>query len=269
MLIILGYQIENCVAVYIFLLVSHLQPQFPISSFQPLISNFQSMKRVAAFSVHLFTSSGIVSGFMALVASSEGRLAEAMWWLFLCLIIDGIDGTFARMFRVKEVLPEMDGGTIDYVVDFCTYAVIPAFMMYKAEIFPAEFNIAVIACVLLVSAIYYGKSGMVSGDMHFVGFPVMWNFVAFYLIFVFQFSPWFNVFFTLFFCVLHFVPLKFAYPSRKTPFFIPYILNSVACVGTCVAILWLYPERIEALNYISFATVLVFGGFAVYVTLKE
>ena len=36
--------------------------------------------------------------------------------------LDGIDGTFARMAKVKEVLPHVDGKMIDYVIDFFTYA---------------------------------------------------------------------------------------------------------------------------------------------------
>ncbi len=57
-----------------------------------------------------------------------------MAWLLVALLIDGIDGTLARVFKVKEVLPNVSGKTIDTVVDFTNYAVVPAYFFYAAAI---------------------------------------------------------------------------------------------------------------------------------------
>ena len=77
-------------------------------------------QKIGAMSVHVFTTSGIIAGFYAIVNIAAGDFKTAFWLLLLCQVIDGIDGTFARIFKVTETLPWMDGKMIDYVVDFCT-----------------------------------------------------------------------------------------------------------------------------------------------------
>jgi phosphatidylcholine synthase len=219
-----------------------------------------------AFSVHVFTSSGIVVGFYAIVAAAEGDLRRAMALLFVCQLIDGIDGTFARLFRVRERLPWMDGKTIDYVIDFATYAVIPAYILYQSGALPPAVRDVAITAILLVSALYYGMHGMVSDDMHFVGFPVMWNFAVFYLVFVTDWPPMANFAVVLLLCALHFVPIKFAYPSRSVRFFWPHLIASAVCVATCVAILFLWPEKSPWLNGLALASAVYFGAMGVFTT---
>ena len=80
------------------------------------MNSFSPLEKTLAWSVHLFTASGLVAGFMAILAINEKEWRVAMLWLVACLVIDGVDGTFARLFKVKEVLPEIDGKIIDYVV---------------------------------------------------------------------------------------------------------------------------------------------------------
>jgi phosphatidylcholine synthase len=221
---------------------------------------------VPAFSVHLFTSSGIVVGFFAIVAAAEGDLRRAMALLFVCQLIDGIDGTFARWFRVKETLPGIDGKTIDYVIDFATYAIIPAYILYQSDVLPPDWRAVAIAAILLVSSIYYGMHGMVSDDMHFVGFPVMWNFAVFYLLFVTGLSPWGNLLAVFGLCALHFVPIKFAYPSRSIRYFWPHLLASITCVASCVGILFLTPAQPAWLNWVALSAAAYFGGMGVFTT---
>ena len=84
--------------------------------------------KTLAWAVHLFTASGLLAGFMALLAMHDHDVRQAMFWLILAFVIDGIDGTFARMAHVTEVLPNMDGKTIDYVVDFFNFAIVPAYI---------------------------------------------------------------------------------------------------------------------------------------------
>ena len=96
-----------------------------------------------------------------------------MLWLFVTLIIDSVDGTFARLFKVREVLPNFDGKMIDYVIDFAIYAIIPAYFIHEAPLLPEDFKLIGATIILLVSAIYYGLDGMVSNDYYFIGFPVM------------------------------------------------------------------------------------------------
>lgn len=223
-------------------------------------------QKIGAMSVHLFTTSGIIAGFYAIVNIAEGDFKTAFWLLLLCQVIDGIDGTFARIFKVTETLPWMDGKMIDYVVDFCTYAVIPTYLIYQSQVLPPEVRDACTCLILLVSGIYYGKSGMVSDDMHFVGFPVMWNFAAFFLVFVHPEYPWWNAFTVLVLSILHFVPIKFAYPSRKTPFFVLQ-MSLVSTFGLSVlGILTGFPLHSSYWEYAIITAVAGFLGLAIYTT---
>ena len=207
------------------------------------MKTFSVLEKILAWSVHLFTASGLVAGFMAILAINEKDWRAAMLWLILALIIDGVDGTFARRFRVKEVLPQMDGKTIDYVIDFATYAIIPAYFFHESQLVEEVWRLPCTAIILLVSAIYYGKTGMVSNDMYFIGFPVLWNMVVFILFFVFNFSSMGNVLLIIIFAVLHFLPIKFVYPSQATRFKTLTLINTAVFIISCIAILWFYPAQ--------------------------
>ena len=220
-------------------------------------------RKLPAYLVHLFTSSGILAGFMALVAIQEKAWQTATAWLLVCQIIDGIDGTFARYFRVASVLPEMDGKTIDQVIDFVTYALLPAFFFYNAGIVPALWQLPCAGAMLLSAAMYYGKKGMVSEDMHFIGFPVMWNVVVFYLFFVFHFPPEINIAIIFLFAILHFVPLAYPYPTRALEFRFITLFVSVSALFTAALLVWKYPRQDPFLSMVL-TVVLLYYAFIMW-----
>ena len=84
----------------------------------------------AAWLVHAFTGSGIVLGFLAMIAILHGDRLGVFLWLGLALFVDGIDGTLARRVRVREVTPNVDGATLDNVIDYFNYVFVPALMIY-------------------------------------------------------------------------------------------------------------------------------------------
>jgi phosphatidylcholine synthase len=224
------------------------------------------IQKIGAWLVNLFTASGIIAAFYSVVLISNHDFRGAMWLLFLCLFIDGIDGTFARIFKSSEALPWIDGKTIDQIVDFATYAFVPTYLMYEAGIFSPAARPYAVSLTLFISAIYYGKRGMVSSDYHFVGFPVLWNFVAFYLVFLSRDNHAFNFAVILFFSALHFVPLKFAYPSRSTVLFYPTLIIALTCCTSCVGILYCHPDVPLWLIVVSLGTVAYFAVLAIWVT---
>ncbi|MCB0569871.1 MAG: hypothetical protein KDC66_08925 [Phaeodactylibacter sp.] len=225
--------------------------------------------RLAAWGVHLFTASGVITVFMALLAVSKGSLREAMLWLVAAQFIDGVDGTLARRFRVTEVLPYMNGKNIDFVIDFASYAIIPAYMIYASGLIGGWWNLACALLILMVSAVYYGKEGMVSEDHYFVGFPVMWNMAAFYMLFVFQWGHWANVILVAALSILHFVPIKFAYPSRTLRWRWLSLGLTGAGILAALGILYYYPERKPLFNAFVNLVLLYFGAFALWVTFSR
>jgi phosphatidylcholine synthase len=200
-------------------------------------------RKALAWGVHVFTAGGLLAGFMALLAVVVHDWRAAMAWLIVALAIDGIDGTLARVAKVKEVLPRVDGRMIDFVVDFTTYAVVPAYMFFEAALVPEAWRWGLTLLILLVSALYYGREGMVSADHYFVGFPVLWNLVMFYYLFVTDFPAEAYIAITLVLAVLHFVPVKVAYPSRSSRHRVPTWIASLVLGASMVWLVAVYPER--------------------------
>lgn len=224
------------------------------------------MAKFLAWGVHVFTASGLLAAFMAIRAVDARAFREAMLWLFLCLLIDGVDGTFARLFRVSEVLPKVKGQTIDYVIDFATYAIIPAYFFYSSAMVPDPWNLYLTFIILLVSALYYGIDGMVSEEMHFIGFPVLWNMVVLFLYFIFDLPVWGTAALILFFAALHFVPIKFAYPSRARRFKWLILGNTVIFLSSVFLAVWLYPQRPAWICWPAVLTTLTYGLVAILET---
>ena len=224
------------------------------------------LQKALAWSVHIFTSSGLLAAFMAILAITASDFRAAMLWLLLAYFIDSVDGAFARLFRVKEVLPYMDGKTIDFVIDFATYAIIPAFFLYEANIVGENWRLPCAFIMLLVAALYYGKDGMVSDDMYFVGFPVVWNWVVFYMYFVFELPHKLNAFLIFVFAALHFIPVKFAYPSQARR--LKWLSISVALLFLASIIGLVYYHPVQPLWAFGAAvfTIFYFGGLAIYDT---
>ncbi|THH42047.1 CDP-alcohol phosphatidyltransferase family protein [Neolewinella litorea] len=229
------------------------------------------MQKIAAWSVHVFTASGLLAAFMGLLAVSEGDFRQAMLWILVALIIDGVDGSLARLARVREVLPRVSGMTIDYVIDFFSYAILPAYLFYEAMDLPHAVRLFCCFAMLLSAALYYGMEGMVSpSGKHFVGFPVLWNMVVYILVFVLpDLSATWLVLIVLGFAVMHFLPILFAYPSRGGRCWVLTLLASVAFILAAIMNVWYYPEPsplwrgvclVATLYYAVLAAVDTFSG---------
>jgi phosphatidylcholine synthase len=224
------------------------------------------LKKILAWLVHLYTASGGIFALLSIIAIDDQRWALSLTWLMICFFIDGTDGLLARKFQVSATLPYMDGKSIDYVIDFLTYAFVPAYFVYRSGLVPASLSFYITSFILLTSAIYYGKQGMVSNKKQFKGFPVLWNLVVFYTFFIFQSGPVFNVFFILFFGVLHFVPIEVSYPSKnlkENP--LPFIIGTGMLV-VFVSILWQYPVRNEYLILSAWLAFAYFISLTIYYT---
>ena len=134
-------------------------------------------------------------GFLALVAVLKNDPVAAFMWLGLALFVDGIDGTLARKARVLEYTPNVDGRTLDNVIDFFTYVAVPALMVYWFNMTPVDFifsgqtwSLISAAAIMAVSCYTFANVGMKSDDYYFVGFPALWNVVVLYF-FVLQTGP--------------------------------------------------------------------------------
>ena len=174
--------------------------------------------------VHLFTALGAVCGLFATRGVLAGAWEQVFAWLGLALIIDGIDGTFARMADVSTRLPRFSGDRLDLVVDYVTYVFVPALALLQAGYLGGGgFGVMLASLILLSSLFHFSDTESKSDDHCFVGFPAIWNIVAFY-VFAFHMPVWVAALLVLACVVLTFVPLRWAHPLR-TPLLWPITLG--------------------------------------------
>ncbi len=187
--------------------------------------------------VHLFTAMGIVCGLMAILAVLSGSWVAVFGWLGLALVIDGIDGAFARMAKVKHHLPRFSGDRLDLVIDYVTYVFVPVVAMLQAGFLHGTAGLVLAGMALLSSLFHFSDTESKADDNSFVGFPAIWNAVAFY-VFALGLSQGATAAVVLVCVVLTFVPLKWAHPLR-TSALRPFTMVAMAIWGLAAALtLW-------------------------------
>ncbi|MDD2868826.1 CDP-alcohol phosphatidyltransferase family protein [Neomegalonema sp.] len=138
-------------------------------------------ERNRALAIHIFTATGTVWGFMALLAAARQDWRAMFLWLAAALFVDGVDGSLARRYDVKRFAPRFSGEAIDCLVDYFTYAIVPVFALMQTDYLAPGWNAAAAAMILLTSAFYMADQEMKTEDGWFQGFPMVWNLVVFYV----------------------------------------------------------------------------------------
>jgi phosphatidylcholine synthase len=190
-----------------------------------------------AWLVHAFTASGAVLAFLALLAIDAQQWGLALLWLLIALAVDGVDGSLARLARVRERAPRIDGDTLDLIIDYLNYVFVPTMLIVRAGLVPAALA-AWLAALILVSALYnFTRRDLKTEDNYFRGFPALWNVVAFYL-FVARPGEAVGAVVVLLFAGFTFAPVHFVHPFRVAGY--GRWLPSLALVwaGTTAALLW-------------------------------
>jgi len=169
--------------------------------------------KIAAWAVHGFTASGAVLGFLAIISIFNNDLVGAFLWLGLALLIDGIDGSLARKIGVLDKTPNIDGSTLDNVIDYLNYVIIPALMIYWFQMVPNGWEIILPAGMFVVSLYTFANMNMKTNDYYFSGFPAVWNIVVLYF-YILNTHPIINVIIILLLFIFTFIPIKFVHPLR-------------------------------------------------------
>jgi len=172
-----------------------------------------SLVHARAFSVHIFTATGAALALAALVYAVRGQWVAMFACLGVALLVDGIDGTLARLFKVADVLPRWSGDVLDLVVDFVTYVFVPAYAIASGGLLPDLLALPAGIVIVVTGALYFADRNMKTPDNYFRGFPALWNAAAFYL-FVLKLAPWLAATIVVALAVLSFAPFKFVHPMR-------------------------------------------------------
>jgi len=176
------------------------------------------LRKTLAWSVHLFTGTGAVWGFLTLLAIFEENWRVAIIWMIVAMFVDGFDGMLARWFHVKEYAKAIDGGLLDNIIDYLNYVVVAALLLIKApNLLPHGFEMAGAISILLTSGYQFTQVDAKSDDQSFFfkGFPSLWNFLVVYMMLL-GLNPWINLAALVVCNILIFVPVKYLYPTRNT-----------------------------------------------------
>lgn len=192
---------------------------------------------IAAAAVHIFTASGIVAALLAMLATMRGRFDVAFLWLGVAFVIDGVDGIFARMTKVWERIPRISGETLDLVIDYVTYVFIPAIMLIEAGFLPGSWGLALAGLICMSSLFHFSDAHSKAADHAFVGFPAIWNVVAFY-VFALGLSPGVTAVVVVALAGLTFVPMKWVHPMRVTAFRVPTMAAGLVWGLAAAVALW-------------------------------
>src|SRR5206468_7227087 len=176
-------------------------------------------QKLFAWLVHSYTAAGLVAAAgMAVLIVRGGD--DSFRWAFVLMVaataIDSTDGWLARRARVKDVLPEFDGRTLDDLTDCHTYTSMRLLLMWRAQILPGALA-WVLLVPLLASAYGFSRVNAKTADGFFLGFPSYWNVVAFYL-YLLEPGVAVSLAVILAFALLTFVPARYLSITRGGPF---------------------------------------------------
>lgn len=228
-------------------------------------------RKLAAWLVHLLTASGALIGVLSLQAIYRQEYIFAFWLIGIAIVIDGIDGTFARWIKVKSVLPQIDGALLDNIVDYLNYVIVPTVFILNSNLLPNEWQWICGSLILLSSAYQFCQTDAKTSDHFFKGFPSYWNIIVFYLYF-WQISPSWNVVIINILVILIFVPIKYVYPSRldylTENIYLRYAMLSATIIwGIATSgLLWIYPKTNVTLVILSMGYLILYVLVSLYRT---
>jgi phosphatidylcholine synthase len=209
------------------------------------------LDRGRAYAVHLLTASGIVAAFLAVAElfddAPDERIVFA--WLVVAVVIDAVDGPLARAWDVKRFAPDIDGRTIDDIVDYLTFTFIPLLLVWRMGWVP--FAPGLVGAVWIVPALLASLLGFANVGAkdeaagYFRGFPSYWNIAAFYAGLAWhglgETGMWLNGIVLLALAALTVSPVRFIYPNlAPRPWKLPVMLGAVAWAAVLLGMLLVY-----------------------------
>ena len=209
------------------------------------------LNRAQAYAVHLLTASGVVAAFLAAAELFDDAPDERVVfaWLVVAVVIDAVDGPLARAWDVKRFAPDIDGRTIDDIVDYLTFTFVPLLLVWRMGWVPSAPGLPGamwIVPALLASLLGFANVGAKDEAAgYFRGFPSYWNIVAFYAGLAFhglgETGQWFNGVVLLALAVLTVSPVRFLYPNlAPRPWKLPVMLGALAWLAVLLGMLLFY-----------------------------
>jgi len=159
----------------------------------------------------VLTASGVCVGYLGLNAVNDGRARGAILWLIAALVLDGIDGPIARKLAVRERIPNLNGNSLDLIIDYFTCTIIPVAFLDQFDLLPDNTTGPASFVILSVSAFWMARTDQETSDGWFRGFPAEWNMVI-PTLFLIGADRWVNLLICAVFCMFTLSKIQFAHP---------------------------------------------------------
>lgn len=232
----------------------------------------RSIHILMAWFVHAFTATAACAGLMTLISISQHEYKQALWFMAAAVVIDALDGTLARLVKVKVVLPKIDGALLDNMVDYLNYVITPCFFFYSMPgMLPEPYVLPILMAIVVTSAYQFCQVDAKTPDHFFKGFPCYWNIVLLYM-FIFETSAWFNLITLTILCGLIFVPMKYVYPSRLDYLTesksLKWCMHLFSCIYgvSSACLLWQYPKSNSTCLFLSLSYIVLYLFSSLYRT---
>jgi phosphatidylcholine synthase len=202
--------------------------------------NRSRTRQTLAWCVHAYTALGLVAAAgmaVLIVRGGDEAFRDAFALMVVATLIDATDGTFARLVRVKQVLPGFDGRRLDDLIDFLTFTSLPLLLVWRADLLPPGGELCLLFA-LLASAYGFCQTDVKTPDGYFLGFPSYWNIVAFYLFALRPLPGWLSVTLVVVPALLTFIPSRYLYPSQHGRLNRVTTLLAIPWLGLLIAVLW-------------------------------
>ena len=127
--------------------------------------------------VHLLTASGSVLALIGFQAVSTKNFSLALKILITTILIDALDGPMARLLNVKKNIPNFDGTLLDYIVDFTTWVILPAFFILQKDFFSEAIRLLLASSIILSSCYQFCCKDLKNINNTFKRWPSAWSLV--------------------------------------------------------------------------------------------
>jgi phosphatidylcholine synthase len=226
--------------------------------------------RCAAYLVHIYTAMGAVVAALTAQAIFADDHRTAFFWMAIAVAIDATDGTLARHFHVKRTCPNIDGRTIDDIVDYLNYTFLPLLMICHADWLPAP--VWLWAAFPLMSSLFGFAHAGAKEQRHgfFRGFPSYWNIVAFYVAVWLHASGQYVVLAVILgLSILSVLPVYFVYPNRPPKWVGFFVGGAVAWLAIVLWMVYQYPHVDQRWLVASLIYPVAYVGLSLYLDFQS
>ena len=237
----------------------------------------KKLELILGWCVHLLTASSAVIALYGFQAVLKQDFRLVLIFLVITIILDAIDGPLARVLKVKENIPNFDGALLDYIVDFVSWVVLPAFVILQSDFFTQKWRVMVAIIIVLSSCYQFCCTDLKDKTSTFKRWPSAWSIVV---ICLFLWTPtiYTSLFFIFLLALLSFVPVFFIHSLRldltftKFPLFdrcfcIALIIISVLFNCSLLYSVWIYPDVQAEIKYFQIFCVTGYFLLSFYQTL--